>query len=144
MPQEKPRGDQMTPEFFEDVLTSYLDDDRIEGGVLRLELDDGTTRRIVLAEDTESLAPFEYVDRELAETAFLLAANDGTFDAAVDLEVPVDDADRVVTEAREEGAVTTMFTPAGIGELIDHFRAQIGSEAERTDPDRSGTADKDQ
>jgi hypothetical protein len=118
---EKPRGDRMTTDFFEDVLAAYLEADRIESAVLRLELDDGRTRRLVVDDDTESLSSHEYLARELAEAAHLLESNDDVLGDPLELSIPVGDVDRVVEEAREDGAVTTAVGPGGVATLLEQF-----------------------
>lgn len=118
-----PRGDQMTTDFFENVLTGYLEDDRIESGVVRLELDDGRTRRVVVDDETESLDPHEYLKRELAEVSYLLAEHEELLDEPIELSIPVADADRVVDEAEEEGAVSTLFQTGGIQTLLEQLQA---------------------
>lgn len=123
----KPRGDRMTTDFFEDVLREYLEEGRIEGGVVRLRLDDGRTRRFVVGDDTESMAPYEYVRRELAEARRLIEDNEDRFDHPVELSVPVGDEDRVRAELEEEGAVTTWIKPEGAALLLDHFREMAAS-----------------
>lgn len=130
-PAEKPRGDQMTTDFFEDVLAEYLADDRLEGGVVRLELDDGRSRRIVVDDDTESLDPYEYLKRELAETIYLIEENEELLDEPVELSIPVGDADRVVEEAERDEAVTTLFQTSGIKMLLEHL--QLALDGERRD-----------
>lgn len=131
-PQEKPRGDQMTTDFFENVLTAYLDDDRIESGVLRLDLDDGRTRRLIVDDDTESLDRYEYLKRELEELIYLIEANEDVLDEPVELSIPVDDADRVVEEATEDQAVTTVFQTSGIKTVLEHLHAVMGDKQELT------------
>lgn len=121
----KPRGDQMTTDFFENVLTQYLADDRIESGVVRLELDDGRTRRVVVDDDTESLDPHEYLQRELAEVSYLIEANEELLDEPLELSIPVADADRVVEEAQQEEAVSTLFQATGIRTLLEQLQAII-------------------
>lgn len=118
----KPRGDRMTTDFFETVLTEYLEEDRIESGVIRLELDDGKTRRIIVDDDTESLDRHEYIERELAEVGYLVAENRDLFDEPLQLSIPVEDTNRVVTEAKEEGAVSTLFHASGIQTLLDQLQ----------------------
>jgi hypothetical protein len=118
----KPRGDRMTTDFFENVLTEYLEDDRIESGVVRLELDDGKTRRIVIDDDTESLDRHEYITRELDEVGHLVAENQDLFDEPLQLSIPVEDTDRVVQEAKEEGAVGTLFHAGGIQTLLEQLQ----------------------
>lgn len=129
-PQEKPRGDQMTTDFFENVLTAYLDDDRIESGVLRLDLDDGRTRRLIVDDDTESLDRYEYLKRELEEIIYLIEANEDVLDEPVELSIPVDDVDRVVEEATEDQAVTTVFQTSGIKTVLEHLHAVMGGKQE--------------
>lgn len=129
-PEEKYRGDQMTTDFFENVLTEYLADDRIESGLLRLELDDGRTRRLVVDDDTESLDPHEYIKRELAEVIQLIDENAELFDEPLELSIPVADADRVVQEAEEEGAVRTLFQADGIRGLLEELHAVVDLKAE--------------
>lgn len=129
-PQEKPRGDQMTTDFFENVLTAYLDDDRIESGVLRLDLDDGRTRRLIVDDDTESLDRYEYLKRELEELIYLIEANEDVLDEPVELSIPVDDADRVVEEATEDQAVTTVFQTSGIKTVLEHLHAVMRDKQE--------------
>jgi hypothetical protein len=137
-PQSKPRGDQLSTDFFADVLTSYLEDDRIESGVLRLELDDGRTRRLVIDDDTEALAPYEYVRRELAEVIYLLEENEALLDEPVGVSIPVEDADRVIEEATEEEAVTTLFHTEGVKTILEHLLAVLDERDpafEETSPD---------
>lgn len=117
------RGDRMTTDFFENVLTEYLENDRIESGVLRLELDDGRTRRLVVDDDTESLDAHEYTKRELEEMSYLIEENEELFDEPVELSIPVADEDRVVEEATEDGAVRTLFGASGIQTLLDQLHA---------------------
>lgn len=124
-PQSKPRGDQLSTEFFENVLTSYLEDDRLESGVLRLELDDGRTRRLVVDDDTESLGPYEYIRQELAEVIYLLEENEDLLDEPVGMSIPVEDTDRVIEEATEEGAVTTLFHTDGVKTILEHLLAVL-------------------
>ncbi|MFT4883794.1 MAG: hypothetical protein ACI8U4_001307 [Natronomonas sp.] len=124
-PQNKPRGDQLSTEFFENVLTSYLEDDRIQSGVLRLELDDGRTRRLVVDDDTEGLGPYEYIRRELAEVIYLLEENEDLLDEPVGMSIPVEDTDRVIEEATEEGAVTTLFHTDGVKTILEHLLAVL-------------------
>ncbi|ELZ15057.1 hypothetical protein C478_05909 [Natrinema thermotolerans DSM 11552] len=121
--ESKPRGDRMTTDFFEDVLTEYLADGRIESGVVRLRLDDGRTRRFVVGDDTESMHAYEYVRRELAEAQRLIEGNDDRFDQPVEFSVPVRDEDRLLAELEDEGAVTTWIKPDGFGLLLEHLRA---------------------
>jgi hypothetical protein len=118
----KPRGDRMTTDFFETVLTTYLEEDRIESGVIRLELDDGKTRRIIVDDDTESLHRHEYIERELAEVGHLVAENEDLFDEPLQLSIPVEDTNRVVQEAKEEGAVSTLFHASGIQTLVEQLQ----------------------
>lgn len=134
----KPRGDKMTTDFFENVLLTYLEEDRLESGVLRLDLDDGRTRRIVVEEDTESLDPYEYLLRELEEVIFLLEENEDLLSEPVELSIPVGDADRVVAEAREAETVTTLFGASGITTVLEHLRDLAASEREQADEDTSG------
>lgn len=134
-PPDKPRGDKMTPAFFEDVLLSYLEEDRIESGVLRLELDDGRTRRIVVEDDTESLDPYEYVLRELEEVISLIEESEALLDEPVSLSIPVGDTDRVVEEAREAETVTTLFRTSGIITVLEHLHALAESERTLADED---------
>ncbi|WP_200531880.1 hypothetical protein [Halorubrum sp. LN27] len=131
-----PRGDRMTPAFFEDVLAEYLDADRIEEAVVRLELDDGTTRRVVVAEDTESLGPDEYAARELAEARRLIEGHADRFEAPAELTVPVRDADRVREEIASDDAVTTWVKPEGVAQLLGHFEA-LTRAGETADPGAS-------
>lgn len=120
--QGKPRGDRMTTDFFETVLTQYLEEDRIESGVIRLELDDGKTRRIIVDDDTESLDRHEYIERELAEVGHLVTKNEDLFDEPLQLSIPVEDTNRVVQEAKEEGAVSTLFHASGIQTLLEQLQ----------------------
>jgi len=83
-PQEKPRGDQMTTDFFENVLASYLEEDRLESGVLRLETDDGRTRRLIIDDDTGDLDRYEYIKRELAEVIYLIEENEDLLNEPVE------------------------------------------------------------
>jgi hypothetical protein len=115
----------MTTDFFESVLTEYLEDDRLENGVVRLELDDGRTRRFVVSDDTESLDTFEYVQRELEEAIHLIEENEELFDQPVELSVPVRDEDRVVDEIESESAVTTWFKPDGFKLALEHLLAML-------------------
>lgn len=115
----------MTTDFFADVLSEYLQDDRIEEGVVRIELDDGRTRRFVVADDTESLAPYEYVRRELEEALVLVEENDELFDQPVELSIPVRDERRVREEIDEEGAVTTWFKPEGFALVLENLLAMV-------------------
>lgn len=124
-PESRARGDQMTTEFFDNVLSKYLEEDRLESGVLRLELDDGKTRRIVVDDDTESLDTHEYLKREIEEVMHLIEANEDLLDQPVELAIPVGDAERVVEEAEEDGAVTTWFQPEGIKTVLDHLRVMV-------------------
>lgn len=124
-PAEKPRGDQMTPEFFENVLTEYLEDGRLEGGVLRLELDDGQTRRLVIDDDTGSLGPYEYVRRELAEVIYLIEENEDLLDEPIELSIPVGDVGRIIEEAEREEAVTTLFRAGGIRTVLEHLHTVV-------------------
>ncbi len=119
----------MTPAFFEDVLAEYLDEDRVEEAVVRLELDDGTTRRVVVAEDTESLDPDEYAARELAEARRLIEGHADRFETPAELTVPVRDADRVREEIASDDAVTTWVKPEGIARLLGHFEALTREES---------------
>lgn len=114
----------MTTEFFENVLTEYLEDERIEGGVVRLDLDDGSTRRVVIDDDTESLVAHEYVKQELEEVIHLMEVNEDLLDQPIELSIPVGDEERVVEEARE-GAVTTWFEPEGIKTVLEHLQAML-------------------
>jgi hypothetical protein len=134
-PREKPRGDQMTKDFFENVFEAYLEEDRIESAVLRLELDDGRTRRVVVDDDTESLSPQEYVERELDELAYLLEANADRFGEAIELSIPVADEQQVVEQARSGEAVTTLFKPEGVATVLEELRARIGEVEESPDAD---------
>ncbi|WP_211290195.1 hypothetical protein [Natrinema ejinorense] len=131
----KPRGDRMTTDFFDDVLTEYLEDDRIEDGVVRLRLDNGRTRRFVIGDDTESMDSFEYVRRELEEVQHLIDENEDRFDQPVEFSVPVRDEEQVLEEVEDEGAVTTWIKPEGFGLLLEHLHAMAGDEtpAEPTD-----------
>mgnify|MGYP000367845310 CR=1 FL=1 len=129
-PLEKPRGDQMTTDFFENVLTTYLEEDRIESGVMRLELDDGRTRRLVIDDDTESLEPYEYLERELAEVIYLIEENEDLLDEPVELSIPVGDVDRVIEEAEQEAAVTTLFQASGVQTVLEHLHAVVAGRQE--------------
>lgn len=129
-PAEIPRGDRMTTDFFEKVLTKYLEEDRLEGGVLRLELDDGSTRRVVVDDDTESLDSHEYVKRELEELMFLVEENEDLFDEPLQLSIPVDDTERVVSEAKSDGAVSTLFQAQGIGSLLQELHAVVDAKVD--------------
>lgn len=133
-PRSKPRGDQLTTDFFENVLTTYLDEDRIESGVVRLELDDGRTRRLVIEDDTEALESHEYLQRELAEVIYLIERNEDLLDDPVALPIPVDDADRVIEEATETGTVTTLFETDGIRTLLEHLLAVVESDGSHESP----------
>lgn len=135
-PPEKSRADKMTPEFFENVLETYLSEDRIESAVLRLELDDGRTRRIIVEEDTESLSPHEYVKRELDELAYLLEANAELFEEPIELSIPVADEQQVVEEARSAEAITTLFQPAGIATTLDGLSARVDDSSASADAGR--------
>lgn len=138
-PLEKPRGDQMTTDFFENVLTTYLEADRIESGVMRLELDDGRTRRLVIDDDTESLDPYEYLERELAEVIYLIEENEDLLDEPVELSIPVGDVDRVIEEAEEEAAVTTLFRASGVQTVLENLHAIVSDEREpASDENRNG------
>lgn len=134
-PAERPRGDRMTTEFFENVLTKYLDEDRLAGGVLRLELEDGSTRRIVVDDDTESLGSHEYIKQELEELMFLVEQNKDLFDEPLQLSIPVDDTERVVTEAKSDGSVSTLFHAQGIGSLLKELHAVVDAKADMDDED---------
>lgn len=134
-PQEKLRGDKMTADFFEDVLVTYLEEDRLESGVLRLDLDDGETRRIVVEAETESLDPYEYVLRELEEVISLIEENEDLLDEPVRLSIPVGDAERVIEEAREEETVTTLFRSSGIITVLEHLQSLIENERKHADED---------
>ncbi len=131
--ESKPRGDRMTTDFFETVLTEYLEEDRIEEGVVRVTLDDGRTRRFVISDDTESMDPFEYVRRELEEVTYLVEENEDRFDQPVELSIPVRDEERVHDEVEAEGAVTTWFKPDGVGLLLEHLRAMVDESRDPTD-----------
>lgn len=120
----------MTPAFFENVLREYLEEDRIDSGVLRLELDDGRTRRIVIEEETESFDPYEYLLRELDELVYLIDENEALFDESLELSIPVEDTDRVVEEAREEEAVTTLFQADAVSHLLGDLRAIVETKTE--------------
>jgi hypothetical protein len=126
-PMESPRGDKMTTDFLEDVLLAYLEEDRIESGVLRLDLEDGRTRRIVVDDETASLDPYEYVLRELAEVIALIDENEDLLEEPVNLTIPVGDTEQVVEEATEDGTVTTLFRPEGITTVLEHLQASLGS-----------------
>jgi hypothetical protein len=126
----------MTPAFFEDVLAEYLDADRVEEAVIRLELDDGTTRRVVVAEDTGSRGPDEYAARELAEARRLIEGHADRFEAPAELTVPVRDADRVREQISSDDAVTTWVKPEGVSRLLGHFEA-LTREGSMTDPNAS-------
>jgi hypothetical protein len=128
---EKPRGDQMTTDFFETVLTTYLEEDRIESGVLRLDLDDGRTRRLVIDDESESLDPYEYLQRELAEVIYLIEENEDLLDEPVELSIPVGDTERVIEEAEQDEAVTTMFRASGIQTVLEHLHAVVSDDQER-------------
>lgn len=136
-PGEKPRGDQLTTDFFENVLETYLAEDRLEGGVLRLHLDDGKTRRLVVDDETGSLDPYEYLLRELEEVITLVEENEALLDEPVELSIPVGDADRVVEEATEEETVTTLFRTGGIVTVLEHLQTVVAEE-------RGPTADGDE
>lgn len=125
--QEKPRGDRMSTDFFENVLAAYLEEDRIDSGVMRLELDDGRTRRLVVDDDTESLDTHEYVKRELEEVIYLIEANEDLLDEPVELSIPVGDVDRVVEEAEEDEAVTTLFQASGVKTILEHLHAVVSA-----------------
>jgi len=129
-PQEKPRGDQMTTDFFENVLASYLEEDRLESGVLRLETDDGRTRRLIIDDDTGDLDRYEYIKRELAEVIYLIEENEDLLNEPVELPIPVGDTERVIEEAKEEEAVTTVFQAGGIKTVLEHLQAVVGSKQE--------------
>ena len=137
---EKPRGDQMTTDFFENVLTTYLEEDRIESAVIRLELDDGRTRRLVIDDDTESLGPYEYLERELAEVIYLIEENEDLLDEPVELSIPVGDVDRVIEEAEEEEAVTTLFRASGVQTVLEQLQAVV-SDGQKLVPDQNGDGD---
>lgn len=139
-PRETPRGDKMTTDFFEDVLATYLEEDRIERGVLRLELEDGETRRIVVDDETASLDPYEYVLRELEEVISLLADAEEMLDDPVEVSIPVGDADRVVEEVRAEGTVTALFRTSGIETVLEHLRDRV--ERDRQDADDADPVDE--
>lgn len=136
-PPEKPRGDQMTTDLFENVLASYLEEDRLESGVLRLELDDGRTRRLVVDDDTVSLDKFEYIQRELEEVVALLEANEELLDEPLEVSIPVADTERVIEEARENEAVTTVFQTAGITTILEHVLNVLGGKRELAAEDSS-------
>lgn len=120
----------MTPDFFANVLEQYLENNRIESGVLRLELDDGRTRRLIIEEDTESLDPYEYLLRELQEIVYLIEENEVLFEETLELSIPVEDADRVVEEARADGAVTTLFQADAVTHLLEDLRAIVETKSE--------------
>lgn len=128
-----PRGDKMTTDFFENVLLRYLEEDRLESGALRLELDDGVTRRIVVDDDTESLDAYEYILRELAEINTLLDETEDLLDEPIELSIPVGDTDRVIEEAQEEETVTTLFQAGGIRTIIEHLQALVEREQGRAE-----------
>ncbi|WP_220132574.1 hypothetical protein [Natronomonas sp. LN261] len=129
-PQEKPRGDQMTTDFFEKVLASYLEEDRLESGVLRLDIDDGRTRRLIIDDDTGELDRYEYIKRELEEVIYLIEENEDLLDEPVELPIPVGDTERVIEEAKEEDAVTTVFQAGGIKTVLEHLHAVVGGKQE--------------
>lgn len=132
-PPEKPRGDQMNTEFFENVLASYLEEDRLESGVLRLELDDGRTRRLVVNDDTVPLDKYEYILRELEEVIALIDENEELLDEPLEVSIPVADTERVIEEARDNEAVTTVFQTAGITTILEHVLTVLGGKRELAD-----------
>jgi hypothetical protein len=133
---DKARGDQFTTDFFEDILTTYLEDGEIESAVVRLDLDDGTTRRFVIEDETEALDPYEYLQRELEELRYLLEENQDALSTPVELSIPVADTDRVVEDAREEDAVTTMVQPSGVSTILECMREQLEKQTAETSIDQ--------
>lgn len=134
--------DRVTPTHFREILSAYADDERIEGGVCRFELDDGTERRLVIAEDIPSLDDDAYAKLEIGELIGLFEDTEDLLDRPIELSIPVADTERVVTQAEEEGEVTVWFEPEGIKTLLEQLL--VGLEAEGGELDEEADPDADE
>lgn len=124
-------------EFVENELTEYIEEGRLERGILRLEVDDGPTRRLVVDDDTVSIDRFEYILRELEEVIALIDENEELLDEPLEVSIPVADTERVIEEAKENEAVTTVFQTAGITTILEHVLKTLGGKRELAEEDSS-------
>lgn len=124
--------DRVTPAAFADIVSEYDAADRIAGGTCRLDLDDGTERRLVVAEDLPALDDDAYAEQEITELAALFADADDLLDRPVELTIPVGDVDRVVTEAEELGAITVWFETEGVAALLTQLLEELEAARDAT------------
>lgn len=123
--------DRVSPGFFHKIVGEYVDDDRLTGGEARLEIDGERTRRVVVGESVADLDETAYVRAELAELIDVLEAGDRLLEQPLELEVPVEDRERVVEEVTEEGTVTVLFNPEGVQSLLQEMAAWLAEDDER-------------
>lgn len=124
--------DRVTSDAFMDILEAY-GSDRITDGVCRLDIEDGTERRLVISDDLPALDDQAYARRELSELIGLFEDSDDLVDKQAELTIPVGDVDRVVAEAEKLGTVTVYFDTTGVKALLQQLLTELDD-----DPDRSG------
>lgn len=125
--------DRVNPAFFRDIVDEYVAEDRLTGGVARLEIDGENERRFVVAEELPELSDDAYLAAELAELVDVLERDDELLDRPLELSIPVADAERVVEEAESEETVTVLFEPAGVRTLLEGLLTEL--ETDSTDGD---------
>lgn len=117
--------DRVNPEFFRDIVDEYVAEDRLTGGVARIEVDGEDSRRFVVADELPELSDDAYLAAELAELIDVLDRDEELLDRPVELSVPVADAERVVEEAETEETVTVLFEPTGVRALLDGLLTEL-------------------
>ncbi len=115
---------QATPGFFVETITEHESRDEIEAGLCTLLMEDGGRRRFVINQDVNELAEDDYVI-ELGSDLLDLIEDRGIFNETVEATVPVDDADRVVKEAAEDGEVTLFIDEEALAGMLAKFLATL-------------------
>lgn len=115
---------QATPGFFVDTVTEHESRNEIEAGMCALLMEDGGRRRFVINQDVNELTEDDYVI-ELGSDLIELIEDGGIFDATIEATVPVDDADRVVEEAAEDGSVTLLIDDEALAGILAKFLAAL-------------------
>lgn len=126
-PERIGRPVQSTPEFFVDTLSEHETRGDIEGGICTLRMADDGRRRFVIGADLNEMDERDYVVGAVEDLIDLIET-EGVLSGTFEARIPVDDADRVVEEAREENAVTVHFNDEALSGLLAKFLVELVAE----------------
>lgn len=123
--------DRVTPAFFRDIVSEYVEADRLDRGIARLTVDGDRERCFVVADGLAEVSDAAYAEAEIAEVIAVLESDGGLLEQPLELSVPVGDEERVIEEVTETGTVSVFLQPEGLVTILQNLLAALEDGSER-------------